>query len=91
MLLLHYQLTSHIAYKANFGRRRELMIAGVYFGQILAEDNPMSEFTASIKVPDGASMEGSGSVIAIVATDAPLLPGQCKGTAVIVIMIMYLI
>jgi len=25
------------------------------------------------------SIEGSGSVIAVVATDAPLLPGQCKG------------
>jgi L-aminopeptidase/D-esterase-like protein len=39
-------------------------------GETLAGDNPMAEW-------DGGP-PGAGSVIAIVATDAPLLPGQCK-------------
>jgi L-aminopeptidase/D-esterase-like protein len=50
-----------------------LTIAGVSVGDLLAADNPMAEqFTA----PPGA-----GSVIAVVATDAPLLPQQCKALA----------
>jgi D-aminopeptidase len=39
-------------------------------GADLAADNPLGEFMA---VPPGA-----GSIVAVVATDAPLLPGQCK-------------
>jgi len=50
--------------QANFGSRRELM---------LADDDPMAEHFGA---PPGA-----GSVIAVVATDAPLLPGQCKAFA----------
>jgi hypothetical protein len=55
---------------ANFGRRDELTVTGVYLGEELADDNPMHE---RFKAPAGA-----GSVIAVVATDAPLFPGQCK-------------
>jgi L-aminopeptidase/D-esterase-like protein len=58
--------------QANFGARHELTIGGAYLGETLAGDNPMEEFYAK---------PGSGSVIAIVATDAPLLPGQCKALA----------
>ena len=56
--------------QANFGTREELTVAGVPVGEALAGDNPMREF-----------FSGAGSVIAIVATDAPLLPGQCKALA----------
>ena len=59
--------------QANFGSRRELMLAGVPLGDVLADDNPMEEFFSA---PPGA-----GSVIAIVATDVPLLPHQCKALA----------
>jgi L-aminopeptidase/D-esterase-like protein len=59
--------------QANFGSRSELTLAGVPLGELLAADNPMSERPAA---PPGA-----GSVIAIVATDAPLLPHQCKAMA----------
>jgi L-aminopeptidase/D-esterase-like protein len=55
--------------QANFGTRRELTLAGLPLGQLLADDNPMDD-------PAGA-----GSVIAIVATDAPLLPNQCSALA----------
>jgi L-aminopeptidase/D-esterase-like protein len=57
--------------QANFGSREELVIAGVPIGRNLPTENPV----ASTRPP------GGGSVIAIVATDAPLLPGQCKALA----------
>ncbi len=59
--------------QANFGSREELTIAGLPVGRLLADDNPMAEHFA---LPAGA-----GSVIAIVATDAPLLPQQCAALA----------
>ncbi|HEY1711944.1 MAG TPA: P1 family peptidase [Solirubrobacteraceae bacterium] len=60
--------------QANFGSRRDLRIAGCPVGRLLAADNPQE--SEEWFVPMGA-----GSVIAIVATDAPLLPGQCKALA----------
>jgi D-aminopeptidase len=59
--------------QANFGRRDELTLAGVPVGRLLADDNPMAARRAT---PGGA-----GSVIAIVATDAPLFPHQCTALA----------
>lgn len=59
--------------QANFGTREELTVAGVPLGRMLAGDNPMA---AAAAAPPGA-----GSVIAIVATDAPLLPHQCSALA----------
>jgi L-aminopeptidase/D-esterase-like protein len=56
--------------QANFGARRELTVAGEVVG--LSEDNPMEAWAA----PPGA-----GSVIVVVGTDAPLLPGQCTALA----------
>jgi D-aminopeptidase len=60
--------------QANFGSRLELTIAGVPIGRALADDNPQERREAS-------AAPGAGSVIAVVATDAPLLPGQCKALA----------
>ncbi len=59
--------------QANFGSREELTIAGLPVGQLLADDNPMAEYFAT--------PEGAGSVIAVVATDVPLLPHQCTALA----------
>ena len=59
--------------QANFGARPELTLAGVPLGRLLAEDNPVGSDTT---VPPGA-----GSVIGVVATDAPLLPHQCTALA----------
>jgi L-aminopeptidase/D-esterase-like protein len=59
--------------QANFGTRRELVIAGVPVGAELVDDDPIEEAYAP---PPGA-----GSVIGIVATDAPLLPDQCRALA----------
>jgi D-aminopeptidase len=59
--------------QANFGSREELTLAGLPLGELLADGNPMA---------DGApAPPGAGSVIAIVATDAPLLPHQCTALA----------
>jgi D-aminopeptidase len=74
--LVGYAGTSYtvgVFLQANFGRRHELTLNGVYLGEELADDNPMSEFFAA--------PQGAGSVIAVVATDAPLLPHQCKALA----------
>jgi D-aminopeptidase len=59
--------------QANFGSRAELTIAGVPVGEALTDDDPMAEYYS---MPRGA-----GSVIAVVATDAPLLPNQCAALA----------
>jgi D-aminopeptidase len=59
--------------QANFGSREELTLAGVPLGALLAGDNPMAAFSAA---PPGA-----GSVIAVVGTDAPLLPPQATALA----------
>jgi L-aminopeptidase/D-esterase-like protein len=58
--------------QANFGVRHELVLAGVPLGAELAGDNPMADFRFA---------PGAGSVIAVVATDAPLLPHQCQALA----------
>lgn len=67
------EFTVGVFLQANFGARRELVIAGVPLGSALAEDNPMAEAFAA---PPGA-----GSCIAIVITDAPLMPDQCRALA----------
>jgi len=59
--------------QANFGSREELTLAGLPLGELLADDNP--------KAGDATVPPGAGSVIAIVATDAPLLPHQCTALA----------
>jgi L-aminopeptidase/D-esterase-like protein len=65
--------TAGVFVQANFGGRRELTLAGVPLGEALAGDNPMA---GGFAPPPGA-----GSVIAVAATDAPLLPHQCKALA----------
>lgn len=60
------QYTLGVLVQANFGRRPELTIAGVPVGREIPEQMPvLNEPTRS-----------DGSIIVIVATDAPLLPWQ---------------
>ncbi|MFP5020826.1 DmpA family aminopeptidase [Pseudonocardia phyllosphaerae] len=69
------EFTVGVLLQANFGDRGELTVAGERVGVAdLAEDDPMSD--TSWLAPAGA-----GSVIVIVATDAPLLPNQCQALA----------
>jgi D-aminopeptidase len=74
--LVEYAGSTHtvgVFVQANFGSRPELTLAGLPIGELMAADNPMAEHFSA---PPGA-----GSVIAVVATDAPLLPGQCQAFA----------
>ncbi len=59
--------------QANYGLRDSLWIAGVPIGQHLRKDRIYSE-------PDPAASD-TGSIIIVVATDAPLLPHQVKRLA----------
>lgn len=67
--------------QANFGSREELTIAGVHLGGMLAADNPMMEGDWLVRDQRRGGVSGAGSVIVVVATDAPLLPHQCKALA----------
>jgi D-aminopeptidase len=67
------EYTVGVFLQANFGDRGELTLAGVPLGRELGADNPMADHSAA---PPGA-----GSVIAVVATDAPLFPHQCQALA----------
>lgn len=75
--------TVGILVQANFGRRPRLTIAGVPIGRhIPAEDVPLPvppDGVPGVLAPNPS--QGAGSVIVVVATDAPLLPHQCERLA----------
>ena len=62
--------------QSNFGRKRNLTIAGVPVGKEL-RDTLNNEYKAA----PSYRQEGDGSIIVVVATDAPLLPSQLKRIA----------
>jgi D-aminopeptidase len=65
--------TVGVLVQANYGERHELRIDGVPVGRMIGVDEVPSAFHE-----DAA---GEGSIIVVVATDAPLLPVQCKRLA----------
>lgn len=65
--------TVGVLVQSNFGRRWQLQVAGVPVGREWPEDAP---FTAEAGRPNEL-----GSIIVVVATDAPLLPTQLKRIA----------
>jgi len=67
--------TLGVLVQANHGRRARLTIAGVPVGQEIPDLMPFDP--SKQKFPD----EGGGSIIVVVATDAPLLPHQLKRLA----------
>jgi D-aminopeptidase len=72
--------TVGVLVQANYGRRGLLRIDGVPVG----EEIPLSEVPSPhsrIRHGLAGPPPGSGSIIGIVATDAPLLPGQCSRLA----------
>ena len=62
--------TVGVLVQANFGRRDNLIVAGVPVGKFLRD-----EMVFSSTLPD---FQGLGSIIIVVGTDAPLLPHQLK-------------
>jgi D-aminopeptidase len=56
--------------QANYGRRERFRVDGVPVGKLIGD-----------RIPRPARGDESGSIIGIVATDAPLLPHQCDRLA----------
>lgn len=69
------QYTVGVLVQANHGRRERLRVDGVPVGERIP--------ASSVPVPQvpPAFEPGSGSIVAVVATDAPLLPHQCTRLA----------
>ena len=65
--------TVGVLVQANHGSRRRLVIDGFPIGRHL--DGSV------VPLPGGDLPEGMGSIISVVATDAPLLPHQCRSLA----------
>jgi L-aminopeptidase/D-esterase-like protein len=68
--------TVGVLVQSNFGSKRNLTIAGVPIGKELKDT-----MNYEIKAPPAYRDDGSGSIIVVVATDAPLLPHQLKRIA----------
>jgi D-aminopeptidase len=59
--------------QANYGSRRRLRVDGVPVGERIGAD--------VVPTPAWHAGDDAGSIIVLVATDAPLLPGQCDRVA----------
>ncbi|WP_419165331.1 P1 family peptidase [Candidatus Palauibacter sp.] len=70
--------TVGVLVQCNYGRRPELLIAGVPVGRELLDGTPAGAAGGSA---GGSEFDGLGSIIVVVATDAPLLPHQLKRLA----------
>ncbi len=74
--------TVGVLVQANYGRRDWLRVDGVPVGEAIPVDDIASPYGA---VEDDearpAPSPGSGSIIIVIATDAPLLPNQCQRVA----------
>jgi D-aminopeptidase len=66
--------TVGVLVQANHGKRRRLTVNGVPVGRMF-DDVPLPAG------PPGPNSDGAGSIIVLVATDAPLLPHQCTRLA----------
>ena len=64
--------TVGVLVQANYGARRDFLVAGVPVGK---------EIVDLLRMRGKESLDGDGSIIVIVATDAPLLAHQCKRLA----------
>ena len=68
------QYTVGVLVQANYGKRYLLCVDGVPVGQMLSNE-PDQTFEPGSNPGEG------GSIIIVIATDAPLLPGQCTRLA----------
>ena len=67
--VLGHNYTVGVLVQSNYGQREQLTIAGVPVGREITHSQP------------GQPAQKDGSIIACIATDAPLLPHQCKRLA----------
>jgi D-aminopeptidase len=68
--------TVGVLVQSNFGAKNQFTVAGVPVGEELRDT-----LNYEIKAPPSHRQEGDGSIIVVVATDAPLLPHQLKRVA----------
>ena len=78
--------TVGVLVQANYGRRDRLTLGGIPVGRAIPTTDVPSAWDDPPGVPEAArgaapDQAGSGSIIVIVATDAPLLPHQCERMA----------
>lgn len=66
--------------QANFGSRKELRIDGQRMGD-LSVPSPMEDGNWFMNDLQQAVPSGAGSVVVVVATDAPMIPDQCEALA----------
>lgn len=71
--------TVGVLVQANYGKRDWLRVDGVPVGQELGRSEIPSPFDRA--VAPSVPPPGSGSIIVVIATDAPLLPHQCERLA----------
>lgn len=72
--------TVGVLVQCNCGRRRQLVVAGVPVGKEIPGDDPYAQ--NALPALPGSELKGDvGSIIIVVATDAPLLPHQLKRIA----------
>jgi D-aminopeptidase len=70
--------TVGVLVQANYGARKTFRVDGVPVGRLI----PESEVPVpALDLEEQALPPGSGSIIVVVATDAPLLPDQCRRIA----------
>jgi D-aminopeptidase len=67
--------------QANYGKRDWLRVDGVPVGAEIGVDEVPSPWRAVRTLANQTPPPGSGSIIVVVATDAPLLPHQCERVA----------
>jgi D-aminopeptidase len=77
----HGGYTVGVLVQANHGRRTRLAVSGVPVGRAVGVDELPEPRFPDHRRPGGGDASGAGSIIAIVATDAPLLPHQCARLA----------
>ena len=71
--------TVGVLVQANHGNRKQLTIAGVPVGKELADTLPVIINEApTANIYNNNELSETGSIIVVVATDAPLLPHQLK-------------
>ena len=68
--------TVGVLVQSNFGGKKNFTVAGVPVGKELKDT-----LNYELKAPPSYHQEGDGSIIVVVATDAPLLPHQLKRIA----------
>jgi len=67
--------------QANYGKRAWLRVDGVPVGEEIGPDEIPSAYEEAEAIGTSTPPPGSGSIIVVLATDAPLLPHQCERLA----------